>query len=71
MTVEPRPLVEINRAGHAALVRELGVADALRFLNQYATGQRNYTEDRSGWLGDEPLDDLFAQVQEADRTRAK
>ena len=45
MTVEPRPLVEINRAGHAALVRELGVADALRFLNQYATGQGNYTEE--------------------------
>ena len=69
MTVESRPLFEISRAGHAALVRELGVVDAVRFLNQYTTGRGNYTEDRNQWLGGEPLDALFAQVQQADRKR--
>ena len=69
MTVAARPLVEISRAGHAALVRELGVVDAVRFLNQYTTGRGDYTAERSEWLGDESLEELFAQVQEADRER--
>ena len=69
MTVATRSLIEISRAGHAALVRELGVADAVRFLNQYTTGRGDYTAERSEWLGDESLEDLFAQVQEADRRR--
>ena len=69
MTLTPRPLVEINRAGYDALVRELGVADAIRFLNQYTTGQGDYTAERSKWLGDESLEELFAQIQEADRKR--
>ena len=69
MTIQTRPLYEISRAGHAALVRELGVADAIRFLNQYTTGRGDYTAERSEWLGDEPLEELFKQAQEADRKR--
>jgi hypothetical protein len=59
VTVAVRPLIEISRAGHAALVRELGLADAIRFLNQYTTGRGDYTAERSEWLGDESLDYLF------------
>lgn len=69
MTVQTRPLVEISRAGHAALVRELGVVDAIRFLNQYTTGRGDYTAERSEWLDDESLEELFEQVREADRKR--
>jgi hypothetical protein len=69
MTVQARPLYEISRVGHAALVRELGVVDALRFLNQYTSGSGDYTTERSAWLGDGPLEDLFKEVQEADRKR--
>lgn len=69
MTVQIRPLHEINRDGHAALVRELGVVGALRFLNQFTTGQGDYTAERESFLGDETLEELFEQVQEVDRER--
>lgn len=69
MTLRARPLYEISRAGHAALVRELGVVDALRFLRQYTSGSGDYTAERGSWLGEESLEDLFKEVQEADRKR--
>ena len=65
-----RPLHDLNREGHAALVRELGVVGALRFLSQFTTGQGDYTAERESFLGVETLEDLFKQVQEADRKRS-
>lgn len=67
MTVELRPLHEINREGHAALIRELGVVGALRFLGQFTTGQGDYTAERDRFLEDETLEELFEQVQAVDR----
>jgi len=69
MTVELRPLHEINREGHAALIRELGVVGALRFLGQFTTGQGDYTAERDRFLEDETLEELFEQVQAVDRKR--
>lgn len=69
MTVPMRPLHEINRDGHAALVRALGVVGALRFLSQFTTGRGDYTAEREAFLGDETLEELFEQVQEEDRKR--
>ncbi|MEM1056795.1 MAG: hypothetical protein AAGI52_14830 [Bacteroidota bacterium] len=69
MTVPTRPLHEIDRAGRAALVRELGVADALRFLRQYTTGSGDYTAEREQWQGDASLDELLDQAEQADRER--
>ena len=69
MTVHLRPLHEINRDGHAALVRELGVVGALRFLGQFTTGRGDYTAERERFLGDETLEELYEQIQEANRER--
>ncbi len=38
--------MEIQDRGLRALFRELGVADTVRFLRQFATGFGNYTQDR-------------------------
>lgn len=59
MTVDLRPLHEINRDGHAAIVRELGVVGALRFLSQFTTGHGDCTAEREGFLGDESLKELL------------
>lgn len=69
MTTQMRPLHEINRDGHAALVRELGVVGTLRFLSQFTTGRGDYTAEREAFLGEETLDELFEQVEKADRAR--
>lgn len=44
-------LAELRRRGFKALVRELGAADALRFLHLYGAGHGDYTQDRGKWLG--------------------
>jgi hypothetical protein len=69
MTVSTPPLSELNREGHAALVRALGVSGTARFLSQFTHGTGDYTREREGFVGDEPLDTLYEQVKEADRQR--
>ncbi len=69
MTVQTRTLHEIDRAGRAALVRELGVVDALRFIGQYSSGTGDYTEERKQWLEEETTDALFDQIKEAEQNR--
>ncbi len=63
MTVDMRPLHEINRDGHAALVRELGVVGALRFLSQFTTGRGDYTAERAEFLGDESFKELLDEIE--------
>ena len=67
MTIPTRPLHEISREGHAALVRVLGVTDAIRFLEQYTTGRGDYTAEREAWLENEPMDTLIQHIRQADR----
>jgi hypothetical protein len=40
------PLPVLREKGFAVLVRELGPANALRFLHLYQTGTGNYTAER-------------------------
>ena len=40
------PLPVLREKGFAILVRELGPANALRFLHLYQTGTGNYTTER-------------------------
>ena len=39
-------LAELRRRGIEVLVRELGYADAMRFLQQFGTGSGDYTAER-------------------------
>jgi len=64
MKVEEHPIDEINRRATDVLVRELGVADTLRFLTQFGGGVGNYTEERAAWL------DQLSVAQIADEIRA-
>jgi hypothetical protein len=41
-----QPLAELNQRATDALVREVGIVDAIRFLNQFRTGGGNYTMER-------------------------
>ena len=44
--------VELRRQGFAALVNALGWVNAVRFLQQYDTGEGNYTRERASILPD-------------------
>lgn len=43
-------LPEIRKQGFEVLVRELGAANALRFLHLYGSGEGDYTRDRDRLL---------------------
>lgn len=63
MTAEIRPLAEINRQATSALIRELGVADTLRFLGQFSMGSGDYTKERAEWFGSISLDEITGQIK--------
>lgn len=46
MEVQTRPLSEINEQAIRLLAKEMGAADAARFISQYTTGYGDYTEER-------------------------
>ena len=41
-------LSELNQHVTDALIREVGVVDTIRFLNQFRTGHGDYTTEREG-----------------------
>ncbi|MFN2180970.1 MAG: hypothetical protein ACK2UV_15920 [Candidatus Promineifilaceae bacterium] len=57
-------LNEIQQAGLAALSRELGPVGFVRFLQMFETGYGNYSQERSGWLEEQSVDDIAKRVQE-------
>jgi hypothetical protein len=42
-------LADLNKEAWRVLVKELGVAKAIRFLGQFDTGSGNYATDRDAW----------------------
>ena len=44
------PLPELRGRGFEALLRELGPANAVRFLGLYHTGSGDYAHERDRWL---------------------
>ena len=60
-------LPELRRRGFEALVRELGVANAIRFLHLHGTGAGDYTKDREKWLGELTIEQVEKEIQEMKR----
>ena len=57
------PLPVLREKGFAVLVRELGPANALRFLHLYQTGIGNYTTERDQWLGNLTLEEIDVEIK--------
>jgi hypothetical protein len=64
MTVmETKPLAEITRDALRILMRDIGIANTVRFLNQFTSGYGNYTEERDQLFSDMTLDDIIAEIK--------
>jgi hypothetical protein len=46
------------------LVRELGVVDTLRFLNQFRVGTGDYTKDRDALFTGQSVAELAEQIEQ-------
>ena len=61
--IEYRPTIEICRHGCKVLLKELGVMDFIRFIQQFEKGKGNYTEERHRWLGDYTIDQVAREIK--------
>ena len=63
MTVPMKPLAEVTHRAIEVLSRELGIADTLRFVNQFTTGYGDYTAERDSLFGQETLDQIIGEIR--------
>jgi hypothetical protein len=64
-----RPLAEVTAQGTEILIREMGVVDALRFLNQFPPGSGDYTKERGQWLNRLSLEQIVSEIKAGRKKR--
>lgn len=70
MSIEIRPLSEINKQATEILDREMGVVDTLRFLSQFSSGSGDYTKERKQWLDSLSLEQITSEIKARRKQRA-
>jgi len=55
---------QIRNRGLEALKQELGVVGMVRFLQQFANGEGDYSVDRHLWIDTLSREEILAQVRE-------
>lgn len=63
MSVSIQPLSELTHRAKHALVQELGVVDAMRFLNQFRAGSGDYTKEREPLFEGESVESIAAGIK--------
>lgn len=63
MKVQINNLLEIRKKGLTALYNKLGPLGMIRFLQQYETGEGDYTRDRHSWLSQYTAKDILKDIK--------
>jgi len=63
MSTQVKSLSQITQQAIEILSKEIGVADTIRFLNQFSTGYGDYTEEREVLFKD-LLDEIWRQMKD-------
>jgi len=63
MSAQILPLKEISSRAKNALIRELGVVDTLRFLNQFRAGSGDYTTEREELFKAKSVKSIVAEIK--------
>ncbi len=64
MAVELKPLRDVTHEAIEILSREIGIANTIRFINQFTTGQGNYTEAREHLFEGMSLEDIVKAIRD-------
>lgn len=64
MIVQTKPLSEVTQQALAVLMKEIGVVNTVRFLNQFTMGYGDYTAERDTLFADLTLDELLTAVKQ-------
>ena len=71
MRTETLSLYEIRKIGFEALLRELGPAGAIRFIQQYETGSGDYTRDRRKILPKKSVREIGKEIMKRRQSKSK
>ena len=63
MNVHTDSLSAITHQALALLTKELGLADTVRFLNQFSAGYGDYTTERDTLFADLTFDEVIAAIK--------
>lgn len=63
MSVQAKSLSQITQQAIEVLFKEIGIANTVRFLNQFSTGYGDYTEEREDLFKDLTLDDILRRCR--------
>ena len=63
MSAHLDPIAQVTQRATDALVRELGVVDAIRFLGQFRAGNGDFTAQRQALLEEVSVRELAAQIK--------
>ena len=64
MSTEAMTLDQTRAAGLDALERELGPVGMIRFLQQFETGQGDYSKERHEWLDRADIASVLREIRE-------
>jgi hypothetical protein len=68
--MEAKTLNEIRIRGFEVLVKNLGPADAIRFIQSYTHGSGDYTRERKQWL-EKDFDTVIARIKERRKKKSR
>ena len=71
MKTDTLSFYEIRTVGFEALLRELGPAGAIRFIQQYEPGQGDYTRDRKKLLPKKSIREIGTEIIKARQSKTK
>ena len=57
-----KSLHEVNHQAIRVLTEQIGIVDTVRFVNQFTTGQGNYTQERDALFGHLTLEDIVTAI---------
>ncbi|MGB4118207.1 MAG: hypothetical protein WBK51_16825 [Polaromonas sp.] len=63
MSAHLQSITELTHRGKNALINELGIVDTMRFLNQFKSGDRDYTKDRIDLFKNDTVKSLVADIK--------
>jgi len=70
MTAQAKTLHEITNDAIHLLCQQMGVANTVRFLNQFIAGYGNYTVERDELFRDMSLGDVLSEIRKQRSSRA-
>ncbi|MBF0408481.1 MAG: hypothetical protein HQM10_14110 [Candidatus Riflebacteria bacterium] len=58
-----QPISSITQRATNTLIKELGIVDTIRFLNQFRAGTGNYTEERHQLFKDMSVKEIIREIK--------